>query len=250
MQRRRLMVVLALVASVGGGLGYLAGKARAVGIPATKAMTYSGVLTDANGTPLTGTKNIQVQLWDMAMDGTTQCIAGPTQVTLVGGGFQLSLPDTCTAATQSLPDLWAEVFVDGASLGRTKLGAVPYAVEATRSSAVACPTGMVDSGAGYCLDATDRTETAYGSSSTTCAGEGKLVCTFSQLCTAKLRNAGNLSATANYRVSDLMYYNTDMTSYFGGGSGGNPLNAGACTGIVRPGPNAGLMTYRCCRTKG
>src|SRR5262249_53374089 len=31
-------------------------------------------------------------------------------------------------------DLWAEVYVGGISLGRSKLGAVPYAVEAARAS--------------------------------------------------------------------------------------------------------------------
>jgi hypothetical protein len=33
------------------------------------------------------------------------------------------------------PDLWAEVVVDGASLGRAKLGAVPFAVEAAHAMA-------------------------------------------------------------------------------------------------------------------
>jgi len=251
MQRRRWITVLALVASVGGGLGYLAGKARAVGIPASKPMTYSGVLTDAAGTPLSGMKNIQVQLWDMATAGTVQCTAGPTPLTLVAGSFQLALPDTCTAAVQSLPDLWAEVFVDGASLGRTKLGAVPFAVEATRASTVACPSGMVDTGSGFCIDGADRAETAYGSSFTTCAGEGKVVCTFADLCIAKLRNAGNLG-TAPYRVADIMYYSPDSRSYFGSGGGGQPLAVPAsCSAITAPGPNNNTTApFRCCRTKG
>jgi len=249
MQRRRWIAVLALVASVGGGVGYLAGKARAVGIPASKPMTYSGVLTDPAGTPLTGMKNIQVQLWDMAMDGTMQCSTGPTAITLVAGSFQLPLLDACTAVVQALPDLWAEVFVDGSSLGRTKLGAVPFAVEAARAATVACPSGMADSDAGFCIDGADRTETAYGSSFTTCAGEGKLVCTFSQLCTAKLRNVGSLG-TANYRVADIMLFRGDDKAYYGAGTGANGLVPGGCTGISAPGPYSAGTTFRCCRDKG
>jgi hypothetical protein len=40
------------------------------------------------------------------------------------------LPDACVTAAHAKADLWVDVSVDGASIGRTKLGAVPYAVEA------------------------------------------------------------------------------------------------------------------------
>jgi hypothetical protein len=53
-------------------------------------------------------------------------------VTPVAGRFQLALPD-CQAAVGASPDLWLEAIVDGKSLGRTKLGAVPYAIEASHA---------------------------------------------------------------------------------------------------------------------
>jgi hypothetical protein len=112
---------------------------------------------------------------------------------------------------------------------------------------------MVDTGAGFCMDAADRTEsgTVYGSSVGTCASEGKVVCSFSQLCTAKARGVGTLGTVA-YRVSDLMFYTGNNTSFFGGGGGGNPLNMpAACSTLSAPGPNgATTLPFRCCRGKG
>lgn len=269
--------------------GYWLGRAGAAGIAATKAMTYSGLLTDAAGVPLNGSKNIQVQFWDAATAGNMACTVGPSPLTLVGGGFQLGLPDTCTAAVQATPELWAEVFVDGGSLGRSKLSSVPYAIEAARAAdasgalktrletletgtaklagdqtiagtktfsspiaaKVACPTGMVDSNAGFCVDSADRAEASYFSSVTVCASEGKLVCSFNQLCFLKLARSDLKLGTA-YRVSDLMFFPADGAHYLGGSSGGNGLTlpSGACGDMVAPGPHGGTLAYRCCRTKG
>jgi len=135
-----LPVALAVVALV----GYSIGRARAAGIPASMPMTYSGVLTDATGAPLSGSKNIQISIFDMASAGTLQCTVGPTAISLVNGGFQVALPDACTTAVHAKPDLWLEVFADGASLGRTKLGAVPYAVEADHAKSADSATAATN----------------------------------------------------------------------------------------------------------
>ena len=58
------------------------------------------------------------------------CSFGPSAVVLAAGTFQVVLPPECSTAIHGHGDLWLEVFVDGATLGRTKLGAVPYALEA------------------------------------------------------------------------------------------------------------------------
>jgi hypothetical protein len=134
MKRKRRLETAALLLVVTFGLGYFVSRARAGGIPAAQALTYSGVLTDASGTPLVGSKSILVQLYDQATGGTAQCTIGPTVVTLAAGAFKVALPDTCAAAVHATPDLWVDVFVDGASVGRSKLGAVPYAVEADHAS--------------------------------------------------------------------------------------------------------------------
>jgi hypothetical protein len=256
MKKKRLVVgISASLMLLGLVSAYLMGRARASGIPATMPMTYSATLTDASGTPLTGMKNLQVAFFKMAtaMAGETpECVVALPGQMLVAGAFQAQLPDTCTDAVHRLQDLWIEVSVDGAPLPRTKIGAVPYAVEADRASCGAA--NMVDAGAGFCIDTADRTETAYGSSLTTCAGEGKSVCSFTQLCVAKIRNVGTLT-TAQYRVSDLMYYPPNMHHYFGSNATDttNPYNLNfpaACTGLSPPTANGGATVFRCCRTKG
>jgi hypothetical protein len=45
--------------------------------------------------------------------------------------------DSCAAAVHTYPDLWAELFVNADSVGRSKLGAVPYAIEADAASQAA-----------------------------------------------------------------------------------------------------------------
>lgn len=47
-----------------GGAGFLAGRARAAGIPATGALTYSGLLQDSSGAPLSGTQYVEVKFWN------------------------------------------------------------------------------------------------------------------------------------------------------------------------------------------
>ena len=233
-------------------VAYLAGRARAASIPAAAALTYSGVLTDANGVPMTGSVPIQIAVWDAATAGNQICVTASAPQTLVGGAFQVTLPEACTTAVHASADLWVEVLVSGLAIGRTKLGAVPYAVVAAESSCG--PTtgpAMVDTGAGFCMDAADRgVEAAYGGAVASCANEGKVVCSFIQLCTAKSRAIGGLG-TAAYRTSDLMYYPTNTSHYLGGGTGANGLNMpAACSTLAAPGPNAGMMNFRCCRGKG
>jgi hypothetical protein len=135
MRERRIRAGLALVlVACAATFGYWLRGARAAGVPPAQALTYSGVLTDAAGVPAAGMKNVQVSLYDKAADGTLQCSAGPQAVTLVAGGFQVVLPDTCVTAVHANPDLWAELFVDGTSLGRNRVGAVPYAIESDRAA--------------------------------------------------------------------------------------------------------------------
>jgi hypothetical protein len=134
-QSRRLIAVgVASLVAVAVGSAYLVGRARASGAPATQPLTYSGILTDTAGTPLTGSKNIQVQIWDKDTAGTIVCTTGSAAQALVAGSFSIVLPAACVTAVRANPDLWTEVLVDGASAGRTKMGAVPYALEADSAS--------------------------------------------------------------------------------------------------------------------
>lgn len=116
----------------GSAATLLAVRARAAGIPAANALTYTAYLETPDGTPMTTVTEVAVAVWDAQTGGTKVCGADAQKVLPVAGRFQLPLPD-CQAAVGASPDLWLEAIVDGKSLGRTKLGAVPYAVEANHA---------------------------------------------------------------------------------------------------------------------
>lgn len=146
--RGRMPTVLLVVlgAAFAGGVGYLAGWARASGIPAQDTLSYSGLLTDAQGNALSGARTVAVALWSAQTGGVQRCASGPLSVTLVRGRFSVALPKACVDAVQAEPDLWAEVTVDKAAMPRTRLGAVPYAVVAATTGPRVCPPGYAAKG--------------------------------------------------------------------------------------------------------
>ncbi|MBN1609019.1 MAG: hypothetical protein JW940_20495 [Polyangiaceae bacterium] len=136
MNRRRILVGLLAAGLISGG--FIAGRVLAAGIPATGALTYSGVLEGEDGKPLTGKHTVEVKFWATESGGDEAlCTNNGEEVTLVNGRFSVALPDGCTDEVKANPDLWVEVRVDGASLGRAKAGAVPFAVEAGNGAPIA-----------------------------------------------------------------------------------------------------------------
>lgn len=137
MNARKLAAVGTFVAcSVVGIVAYRVGKARADGVPMVNPMYYGGVLDDG-GRPVEGMRNVTVRLWDMAAAGTTVCTTVATGTAFSGGRFRVALDNGCTGAVRANPDLWAEVQVEGTTFPRSKLGAVPYALEAGRATGAA-----------------------------------------------------------------------------------------------------------------
>lgn len=156
---RPVVFGLSLLAVAAIGSAYFLGRARAAGVPTTTPLTYSGTLTDTSGVALTGSKNLQVQFWDMATAGNVVCTTGSAAQMLINGGFSIALPDPCVAVIHSTQDVWAEVLVDGASTGRTKIGAVPYALEA--DSAVKVAKDVSGTGMRICSGQTPVGTTAW-----------------------------------------------------------------------------------------
>jgi hypothetical protein len=91
-------------------------------------------LETPDGKAVTDDITVTVTVWDALKDGNKVCEASAEKVKPIAGRFQLPLPD-CQAAVGASPELWLEAVIDGSSLGRTKLGAVPYAVEANHAAA-------------------------------------------------------------------------------------------------------------------
>lgn len=130
----RWSAVTMALATVAVG-AYRVGRARADGIPASPTM-YFGATIDEGGVPVSGTRTLRVRLWDAATGGAQQCDSGNVDVVVAGGRARVPLTGAdCVSAVQRSPDQWAELSVNGAVVGgRSKLGAVPYAVEAQRAT--------------------------------------------------------------------------------------------------------------------
>lgn len=131
-RRLRTMSVAAVVALAVAG-GYHLRGARASGIPSTNTLSYSGTLLN-NGQPDNMSHFILIKLW-VKGDANAACStipAGNTSVT--NGRFTLALDSSCVAVIHKNPDVEVEIVVDGTSMGKTSLAAVPYAVEADTAS--------------------------------------------------------------------------------------------------------------------
>ncbi len=138
MKYARAMVGTAAVVAM--GLAYAIGRAHADGIPTSHPMYYAGTLDNA-GVPVEGMQDITIRVWTAATGGTLACAETDAPGTTVAGGqFRVAIDDSCTAAVEMTPDLWVETLVGGTSFGRSKIGAVPFAVEAQRA---ATPSGTL-----------------------------------------------------------------------------------------------------------
>jgi hypothetical protein len=130
----RLSLLLAI--SVLGALAGYGLRALAEGAPRTQPLFYSGALQTADGAPATGAHKVKVALYGGESGGSPVCASSEQAVELTAsrGHFRISLTDgqsgDCVQAIHQGAELWAGVQLDGAPSGaRTKLGAVPYALE-------------------------------------------------------------------------------------------------------------------------
>jgi hypothetical protein len=142
-RKRVILGVTSIALALGAGYAI---RAAASGIPATAALTYAGVLEDGNGA-FNGPVNIELVLYDAATAGNNLCQSASVPLTLTNGHFAVPLPDTCTAAVGANPNVWVDVLVNGSDTGRTKIGAVPYAVEANHAVNATSATTAVTAGA-------------------------------------------------------------------------------------------------------
>ena len=127
---------------IGLVIGHFTQKVQADGIPTEKeggVLFYSGTLEKKSGEALKGDQNMSLKLWDKQSGGADKCTTPLRKVTVdQKGRFRLKLSETCVQAVQKNPNLWVELTVEdgggNVTLPRTKIGAVPYAVEAKRAT--------------------------------------------------------------------------------------------------------------------
>jgi hypothetical protein len=129
----KLVLGVATLVMAAGVAGYAARAARADGIPDTDALTYAGTLEDNTGTPLSGSKSIQVNVYPDATSATLACQSVKAIQNVNAGHFEVTMPPGCVTAMKGNPNAHVEVVVDDKSLSRSRIGAVPFAIEAARA---------------------------------------------------------------------------------------------------------------------
>jgi hypothetical protein len=126
--------LLLAVAVTCGTAGFFL-RAAVAAVPATETLSYAGLIADSAGVPLAdGMHMIRVNVYDAATAGNRLCQSPEGGVPVREGRFRVTLQD-CVATVAMRADLWAEVTVAGDAIGsRSKIGAVPYALEATHAT--------------------------------------------------------------------------------------------------------------------
>lgn len=108
---------------------YFATRAHAA-VPTTEPLVYRGYVTN-NGVPLNGSYQVDFKLFADADGGTAQlCQTLATSLQVTAGQFALPLASACVDQLRTQAVSWAEVAVGSQVLGRQRLTAVPFAMEA------------------------------------------------------------------------------------------------------------------------
>lgn len=144
-----------LLTATSTGVAFWLGSVRAAGVPQNGGLVYAGVIQQGTDLP-TGQRLLAVELYDASSAGTRLCRVDAGMVQVTSGRFRVPLdaePD-CLAAVRSNPELWVDVQVAGESVGRAKIGAVPYALEAKRASEVVAGAITTDGVAARAIDGT------------------------------------------------------------------------------------------------
>jgi hypothetical protein len=157
--RRLWLLALPIVAAAVTGLIVNHRSASAVGVPVNNPLFYSGRIVES-GTPANGTRSIIIDFWDDATSTDSahrQCETAATTTTVTNGLFRVALDPSCVTAIHSTSDMWAEITVGTVSLGRRKIGAVPFALEAAHAadvppSALVLPSSLITSTTGNLAD--------------------------------------------------------------------------------------------------
>lgn len=203
MMQRWIVIAFSTLCALVGVVAYHIGRARADGVPTMSPLTYGGVLDDG-GRPVEGVRSVSVRLWDAASGGTAACTTVAPTTIFSAGRFRVTLDASCTAAVRANPNLWAEVIVDSSTFPRSKVGAVPYALEAGRaagaSGALETRIASVESAARPRQVEIGRA----GTSTNTCAG------TY-QVAPVAMPLTITATATSLYRIETTVNYSSSST---------------------------------------
>jgi len=110
---------------------YSVGRADSPYPTATNApVVFSGYLT-SSGTPLSGSHEISMNLWqanDTSASSNRMCQGSTQTVAVNAGTFKLQLDASCVDAFSRVTQVWYELVVDGTTFPLEQIGSVPFAL--------------------------------------------------------------------------------------------------------------------------
>jgi hypothetical protein len=158
---KTLIVAIVLALCVGW-------RVLAENVPKTTPLFYAGVLEE-NGQLVDGERSITLTAWDRETDGNVLCTSTTDKLAVSAGNFRVALSEACVLELRGADkpaDVWFSVtFKDAGGTphdipGRTKVGAVPFALKSERAASAEAasgallgqlvPTGMIAMFAGAC----------------------------------------------------------------------------------------------------
>src|SRR4029077_4505453 len=89
----------------GGLAGFRLKSVFADGIPSPNPLYYSGTLTE-NGSPVTGTRSIEGNLYADATSASPLCQTVASNTPVSGGRFRIQLDNACKSQVNANPNAW------------------------------------------------------------------------------------------------------------------------------------------------
>jgi hypothetical protein len=112
-----------------------------------------------------GTRAITVNLWpDGTTGGTPLCSTVASTTSVVNGRFRIALASSCKAIVNQNNNVYIEVIDGTTSLGRSPIGAMPYAVEADHAVNATTATAAAYAGDAGHASTADNATNATGAS--------------------------------------------------------------------------------------
>ena len=99
-------------------------------------VVFSGFLT-SSGTPLTGSHEVSMNLWqanDTSVSSNRVCQGSTQTVDVNAGSFKLQLDASCVDAFSRVTHVWYELVVDGTAFPLEQIGSVPFALRSMTGS--------------------------------------------------------------------------------------------------------------------
>jgi microcystin-dependent protein len=132
---KTLLLLSSALGLVSAGYGL---HAYAEGAPTMKPLFYAGTL-EANGKLASGAHSITLTFFDAETAGNQVCLSETPNAPVESGRFRVELSADCLAKLQMQPDVWVSMLFAGPDGVphqlplRTKIGAVPFSMEAQHS---------------------------------------------------------------------------------------------------------------------